>query len=289
MRNRALVAIAAAVVIGIASAPAAFAVSSAAVPSARPAAAAGRSVVITVSGLPSATTARITLTRKGGPTRSVTAGNGSTTVGSLRPGTYAVTARPLTVGGSAVSAAVTPRLVQVTASKGAAVSVSYAQSGPATSTWSWEAKRADGTVLEKQSGTMTISTRTLTNGATVTVTFSSSMFFPSDPLDDPCADVPNGAVDQVGVVLNGGKLSEAVSDQVGSLKLPSKTTFACGAVDGRRVDTITYTGTAIYYSGPGAKSATGAAAVFPNFAIGDSTGSAGAVVQASGQQVTANG
>ena len=37
------------------------------------------------------------------------------------------------------------------------------------------------------------------------------------------------------------------------------------------------------------KSATGGAAVLANFAVGDSTGPASAVVQASGQQVTANG
>ena len=289
MRNRALLVIAAAAVVGIASTPMTFATTSTAVAGGRPAAASGRSVVLTISGLPSGTNARITLARKGGPTRSVNAGNGATTVGSLRPGTYAVTARPVTVGGSAIAATVAPRLVQVTAARGAAVTVTYAQSGPATSTWSWEAKLADGTVLEKQSGTMTLGSRNLTNGMTVNVTFSSSILIPSDPLDDPCADVPNGAVDQVGVVLNGGKLSENVTDQVGSLKLPTKTTFACGAVDGRRVDTITYTGPAIYYSVNGAGRATGAAAVFPNVAVGDSTGSATSVVQASGQQVTANG
>ena len=37
------------------------------------------------------------------------------------------------------------------------------------------------------------------------------------------------------------------------------------------------------------RAATGGAAVLANFAVGDSTGPASAVVQASGQQVTANG
>jgi hypothetical protein len=141
-------------------------------------------------------------------------------------------------------------------------------------------------VLDTQSGKATFGSRVLTDGLTVNVSFTSSTTYPSDPLDDACADVPNGAVQSVGIVLEGGRLQENLDDSLGSLKLASPTAFACTSVNGQRVDTISYSGPAVYQSFIDAKSGTGPAAVFAALTVGDSSGPATAVARVTGQPIT---